>query len=212
MKIEQLLKLYFIMGSQDTTKDPVTVVEKAIEGGITCFQYREKGLHAKTGQDRIELGKTLRARCKQANIPFIVNDDVELALLLEADGIHVGQGDMALHKVQQRVPTDYIIGLSTSTAEEAIQAERDGADYIGVGPIYQTTSKVDALHPIGEKGLQVIRKAVPTMPIVAISGLNETNAHHVLRAGANGISLISAISKAEDIVAQTRLLLGCVQD
>lgn len=211
MYIKDVLQLYFIMGSQNTTKDPIEVVRQAIEGGITCFQYREKGLHAKSGEQRIALGEKLRSLCTDANIPFIVNDDIELALVLEADGIHVGQGDTPLNVVRKSVPNHFIIGMSTSTPEEAIRAEQDGADYIGVGPIYETTSKADALRAIGEEGLQAVRQAVPNMPIVAISGINETNAGHVIDAGANGISLISAISQADDVIATTSSLLKRVQ-
>src|SRR5690625_2551217 len=165
-----MLKLYFIMGSQNTKSDPVDILKAAIAGGITCFQYREKGEHAKVGLDRINLGLNLRKLCRENNIPFIVNDDVELAIKLDADGIHVGQDDIAIDELRKIVPSHYMIGLSTSTIEESLEAERLNVDYIGVGPVYKTTTKDDALQPIGLKGLQKIRKET-TIPIVAIGGI-----------------------------------------
>lgn len=207
MNIKQALQLYFIMGSQNTSANPVIVLEQAIEGGITCFQYREKGSGSKTGEERLQLGQSLRDLCKVNNIPFIVNDDIELGLVLDADGIHIGQDDIPVKEVKKLIPSHMIVGISTSTIEESTQAMNDGADYIGVGPIYATQSKEDAIAPIHESGLQHIREALPSMPIVAISGIDESNARRVIEAGADGISLISAISQAEDVVKTTKELL-----
>lgn len=198
MKVQRdIFQLYFIMGSQNTKKNPVDILEQAIKGGITCFQFREKGNDAKKGLDRINLGLNLRKLCRENNIPFIVNDDVELAIKLDADGIHVGQDDIAIDELRKIVPSHYMIGLSTSTIEESLEAERLNVDYIGVGPVYKTTTKDDALQPIGLKGLQKIRKET-TIPIVAIGGINETNAQAVVKHGADGIALISAISQAKN--------------
>ncbi len=206
MDIKQAIHLYFIMGSQNTQSDPITVVKQAIEGGITCFQYREKGTGSKTGEERVQLAQTLRDICKDNNIPFIVNDDVELGLIVEADGFHIGQGDVPLKEVKRKIPPHMVVGVSTSTVEESMQAMEDGADYIGVGPIYRTDSKEDAIAPIHLTGLKEIKEAVPSMPIVAISGINEANARKVMEAGADGISLISAISQADDVVQTTKNL------
>lgn len=211
MDIKQALQLYFIMGSQNTSADPVTVLKEAIEGGITCFQYREKGAGSKTGIQREQLGRKLRDICKVYGIPFIVNDDIELGLMLDADGFHIGQDDLPVQEVKKQIPSHMIVGVSTSTIEESVQAEKDGADYIGVGPIYSTESKADAIDPIHLRGLQNIREAVPTFPIVAISGINETNARKIIHAGADGISLISAISQADDVVTTTKQLLKQVK-
>jgi len=192
-----MLKLYFIMGSQNTKSDPVDILKAAIAGGITCFQYREKGEHAKVGLDRMNLGLNLRKICREHNIPFIVNDDIELAIKLDADGIHVGQDDIAIDQLRKLIPTHYIIGLSTSTVEESLIAEQLNVNYIGVGPVYETATKSDALEPIGLNGLQDIREKT-TIPIVGIGGINENNAKLVIEHGADGVALISAISRAEN--------------
>ncbi|HLR15776.1 MAG TPA: thiamine phosphate synthase [Bacillota bacterium] len=210
MNLHQALRLYFIMGSQNTKADPETVLKQAIQGGITCFQYREKGSGAKTGEDRFHLGEKLRELCATNEVPFIVNDDIELARALDADGIHIGQGDLPMKEARKKIPSHMIIGLSTSTVEESIQAEKDGADYIGVGPIFATNSKEDALQPIHIQGLKEIREAVPSMPIVVIGGMNASNAKEAMDAGANGVSLISAISQATDVTEATSRLRSIV--
>lgn len=211
MNISEALRLYFIMGSQNTSMDPEDVLTDAIRGGITCFQYREKGSGARVGEALFQLGETLRNICAVNNIPFIVNDDIELALALEADGIHIGQGDIPVKEAREKIPSHMIIGLSTSTVEEAIQAEKVGADYIGVGPIFTTTSKEDAIQPIHIQGLKNIRKEVPSMPIVVIGGMNASNAKEAMDAGANGVSLISAISQATDVPGATSHLRKIIQ-
>lgn len=201
----KFLQLYFIMGSNNTDKDPVDILKKAIEGGITCFQFREKGSSGKTGTEKLTLGQQLRGLCKQHHIPFVVNDDVQLAIELEADGIHIGQDDAPIEEVRKKVPKHCFIGISISTVEESLEAERLGADYIGVGPIYQTKTKADALKPIGVSGLQAI-KSKTSIPMVAISGINKDNAEPVYEHGADGIAVISAISQAEDPFIATRQL------
>src|SRR5699024_9251712 len=125
----ELLQLYFIMGSNNTSKDPVQVLKKAIEGGVTCFQFREKGPGAKTGTDKFALGQQFRDVCREHQIPFVVNDDVDLAVKLEADGIHIGQDDASIEDVREKVPHNCFIGVSASTIEESFEAEKRGADY-----------------------------------------------------------------------------------
>lgn len=191
------LQLYFIMGSNNTNKDPVLVLEQAIKGGITCFQFREKGSTAKTGLDKRSLGRRLKDLCRQHDIPFVVNDDVDLAIELEADGVHIGQEDTPIEEVRNSIPSRCFIGLSTSTIEESIEAEKRGADYIGVGPMYSTKSKVDALAPIGVSGLQNIKHQI-SIPMVAIGGITKNTAEHLYAHGADGIAVISAISQASD--------------
>lgn len=201
----ELLQLYFIMGSNNTSKDPVQVLKKAIEGGVTCFQFREKGPGAKTGTDKFALGQQFRDVCREHQIPFVVNDDVDLAVKLEADGIHIGQDDASIEDVREKVPHNCFIGVSASTIEESFEAEKRGADYVGVGPIYKTTTKADALEPIGVSGLQSIRDAT-SIPIVAISGISEATAGSVFEYGADGIAVISAISQAQDPLAAAQAL------
>ncbi|WP_373284327.1 thiamine phosphate synthase [Virgibacillus oceani] len=191
------LQLYFIMGSNNTAANPVHVLQDAINGGITVFQFREKGISAKTGAEKFDLGIQLRSVCRENNIPFIVNDDTDLAVAFKADGIHIGQKDESIKDIKKRIPKHLCAGVSVSTVEEAILAEKQGADYIGVGPIFKTKTKEDALTPIGMHGLGTIIEKV-TIPIVAIGGINNKNARQIIQAGADGIAVISAISKVQN--------------
>lgn len=201
------LRLYFIMGSTNTTADLAYVLQEAIDGGITIFQYREKGFIAKNGLEKYQLGVTLRTICHQNNIPFVVNDDIDLAVKLQADGVHVGQTDESIVKVRERMPAYMSIGVSVSTVEEAIVAEKQGADYLGVGPIYRTSTKADALEPIGVNRVLEIGANV-AIPMVAIGGINSKNAGEIRKAGATGICVISAISHAENCKEATRELIA----
>ncbi|WP_099157644.1 thiamine phosphate synthase [Virgibacillus ndiopensis] len=191
------LQLYFIMGSNNTEKNLVQVLQQAINGGITLFQFREKGLAAKTDGEKRDLGLKLRDVCKENNIPFIVNDDTDLAIALKADGVHIGQNDESILEVKKRIPEHFCVGVSVSTVEEAILAENQGADYLGVGPIFATTTKKDALDPIGTQGLRAIKEKV-TIPIVAIGGISNKNAREIMKAGAAGIAVISAICQVKN--------------
>lgn len=205
------LRLYFIMGSINTNQDPAHVLQRAIDGGITVFQYREKGSNALTGTAKLELGMTLRHVCQKNNIPFVVNDDINLAIKLHADGVHIGQQDDSILKVRENLPARMSIGVSVSTVEEAHIAEKQGADYLGVGPIFGTSTKADAREPIGIERVREIA-AITSPPLVAIGGIKKENAREIMNAGATGISVVSAISQAEncagsaeELAAVTRL-------
>ncbi|KGP70854.1 thiamine phosphate synthase [Pontibacillus yanchengensis] len=204
-KIKDMLTLYFIMGSQDCRYDPTFTLQEAIRGGITCFQFREKGEGALTGKAKEELARSLQKVCRNNNIPFIVNDDLELASLLQADGIHVGQEDTPIDTVVDNFVGNYI-GLSVHTKEEAKMASIEQIDYIGVGPIFSTSTKKDAKQPSGIETIQSIRDADISIPMVGIGGIGEKNAESVIRAGANGVSLISAISKSDDPYKATQMI------
>ena len=198
--MKEELELYFIMGSQNCPdKDPEDILEHALEAGITMFQFREKGEGARVGEAKRQLAERLQARCRAHRIPFIVNDDVDLAIAIGADGVHVGQTDEAKQVEKERCPEHIINGVSAQNAEEAKKAIRDGAHYIGVGPIAATRTKIDAKFPIGLTGLREIRKQVGDFPIVAIGGINQKNAEAVRQAGADGISFISVLTKAANI-------------
>jgi thiamine-phosphate pyrophosphorylase len=197
-EIEEFLQLYFIMGSANCKKDPVYVLKQAIEGGITLFQFREKGVGSLKGIEKVRLAEKLHKVCKDASIPFIINDDVELAVELDADGIHVGQEDLATNLVREKA-ADMILGVSTHTIGEAEKAIEDGADYLGLGPIYPTISKDDAKAVSGLTIIENFRKNGITIPIVGIGGITAANARDVIQAGANGVSLISAIAAADDV-------------
>lgn len=189
------LSLYFIMGSQNCKPlSPLDVLKQAIEGGITCFQFREKdsGLSMR---ETFSLGRTLREECRKHQIPFIVNDRVDLALLLDADGVHVGQEDLPANEVRQLTGEHMWLGVSARTVDEAERAITSGADYLGVGPMFPTRSKRDAKKPLGPDGLRSLRQRLSTsIPIVAIGGIQATHVPEIISAGANGIAVISAIA------------------
>ncbi|MES5924901.1 MULTISPECIES: thiamine phosphate synthase [Bacillus cereus group] len=204
-EMSRLLPVYFIMGSNNCTKEPLQVLRDALEGGITIFQLREKGEGALTGEKRIDFAKELQALCKEYGVPFIVNDDVELALELDADGVHVGQDDEGITSVRKKMG-DKIIGVSTHTIEEARWAIENGADYLGVGPIFPTSTKKDTKAVQGTKGLKYFREQEIAIPIVGIGGITIENTASVIEAGADGVSVISAISLAESAYEGTKKL------
>ncbi|WP_100397917.1 thiamine phosphate synthase [Bacillus sp. FJAT-44742] len=189
------LKLYFIFGSQNTTQLPEQVVKEAIEGGITLFQYREKGEGSKAGAEKVELARKLQEICRQNGIPFIVNDDIDLAVQLNADGLHVGQEDIGA-KEARKMMGDKILGVSAYTIDEGLEAAEDGADYLGLGPIYATGSKDDAAEEAGPQVITLFRKMGIKTPIVGIGGIYEDNIDEVMKSGSDGISIISAIASA----------------
>lgn len=200
------LRLYLVMGSQDCPQyNPVEVLQAAIKGGITMFQFREKR-SALNMSETIKLGKTLRELCRAHQIPFIVNDRVDLAMILEADGVHLGQEDLPIPEVRALLPQSMTIGVSVRSIAEAQQAIQEGADYLGVGPIYATTSKPDAQAPIYPTALAQIRQAIGTFPIVGIGGITHGNKAAVYEAGADGIAVISAITRADSPEQSARRL------
>jgi len=198
-----LLRLYLVMGSNNCSNEPCDVLEKAIRGGVSFFQFREKGVGALTGNERVTLARNLQKVCKSYHIPFIVNDDVDLAELLDADGIHIGQDDADAVMVRERF-RGKIVGISTHNVEEARQAVCVGADYIGVGPMYYTNTKSDIESVRGPIVIKEIREAGITIPIVGIGGITKVRARSVIDAGSDGIAVISAISLSTDPEREAR--------
>jgi len=178
------------------------VVEAAIRGGATVVQLREKG-----ADDRFILaeGEKIRDVCLSLGATFIVNDRPDMALALGADGVHVGQSDMSLAEARRILGPDRIVGVSVNNTSEALAAEQGGADYLGASPIFDTPTKTDTRAALGLAGLAAIRAAV-RLPLVAIGGIDETNAAEVVRAGADGVAVVRAILAAADPgVAAARL-------
>lgn len=206
LTMRKQLRLYFVMGSVNCKHDPVFVLEQAIKGGITLFQYREKGSGALQDRARLELGMKLRERCRTHHIPFIVNDDIELALALDADGLHIGQEDGLASEARDKLGQHQLLGVSAHNMEEAKQAVEDGADYIGVGPIYPTSTKTDARQVQGTSIIASIREQLPQLPIVGIGGITRANGLAVLQSGADGLAVVSAISAASDPYVAAREL------
>lgn len=207
--MKQKLSLYFVMGSIDCTKDPLAVLDEAIKGGITMFQFREKGKGALTGIEKYRLAEKLLERCRMYNIPFIVNDDVDLALALQADGVHVGQEDEVAERVRDRIGDKYL-GVSVHNLNEVKKALAACADYVGLYPIFPTVSKEDAKQACGLTMIEHIRAHEKRVPLVAIGGITEQTAKQVIEAGADGIAVISAICRAEHIYEQTKRLYEIV--
>jgi len=183
------------------------VVRAAIAGGVTVVQYREKEA---TTRQMVEEAWELRELCREAGVPFIVNDRVDVALAVDADGVHVGQNDMPAPLARKLMGTDRILGVSVSTVAEAVGAQADGADYISASPVFSTPTKPDAPQATGVEGLRAIVRAVHR-PVVAIGGIKAQNAAQLIRAGAAGVAVISAIVAAEDVEAAARELRAIVK-
>lgn len=176
-------------------------VKEALEGGVTCVQLREKQL-----DDKSFLSEALEIRelCRAYGVPFIVNDNVDIAVRCKADGIHVGQRDMEAGDVRSIVSKDMIIGVSAQTVEQAVAAEKAGADYLGVGAVFSTSTKADACE-VTFQTLREICSAV-SIPVVAIGGINKKNILRLSGSGADGVAVVSAIFAAEDIESECKIL------
>ena len=165
------------------------IVGEAVSGGVTCVQLREKLCGTR---EFIDQARQLKSLLQPAGIPLIINDRIDVALAVGADGIHLGQQDMAIADARLLVGPGMLIGISAESLEDAIRAERQGADYIGISPVFATATKADAAHPLGLEGVRLIRQAVK-LPLVGIGGITEGNAGAVVAAGADGVAVVSAI-------------------
>ena len=176
-------------------------VECALKGGATCVQLREKEL-----DDEAFLNEAMEisALCRKYGVPFFINDNVEIAIKCRADGIHVGQEDMEASKVRERVGNDMMIGVSVHSVEEALEAVKNGADCLGVGAMFSTSTKTD-VNVMPKETLRDICAAVD-IPVVAIGGINKSNISQLAGTGVNGVALVSAIFAADDIESECRLL------
>ncbi|MBN8208269.1 thiamine phosphate synthase [Bacillus sp. NTK071] len=189
-------QLYVITGEEfHPTRDVVEVMEEAIQGGADIIQLRDK-----KNSKRIVLDKARRLRelTREYDISFIVNDHIDIALAVDADGIHLGQDDMPLNIAREIVGKDKIIGISTHRIEEARDAERGGADYIGAGPIFSTKSKSDVVDPVTTSYLKEVVSEI-SIPFVAIGGIKLHNVDEVVNAGANRICVISEVVGSADV-------------
>ncbi|MCG0275073.1 MAG: thiamine phosphate synthase [Thermosediminibacteraceae bacterium] len=169
-------------------RDFLEAVEEAIKAGITVLQLREKDI---SGREFYHLALQVRKLTKAYGIPLIINDRVDIALAVDADGVHVGQEDIPAKAVRKIMGPEKILGVSAKTVEEAIKAEQDGADYLGVGAVFPSPTKPSS-KAIGLEGLKEIKSKVK-IPVVAIGGITKDNAKEVLAAGADGLSCISAV-------------------
>ena len=176
-------------------------VESALKGGATCVQLREKELDDETFlKEAMELADL----CRRYDVPFFINDNVDIAIQCQADGIHVGQEDMQAAKVRQKVGEDMIIGVSVHSVEEALEAVKNGADCLGVGAVFSTSTKTD-VDVLPKEMLRDICAAVD-IPVVAIGGISKTNIKELAGTGVDGVALVSAIFAAEDIEDECKVL------
>lgn len=189
-------------------KDLCRGVEKALEGGVTLVQLREKRLNHKSFLD---LAIKVKSLTDKYSVPLIINDNIAIAKEINACGVHIGQDDESLTMARKILSNDKIIGVSVSNEKEAIKAINDGADYLGIGTVFFTSTKKDIKKPIGLAGLEKIAKNV-TIPSVAIGGINQQNAMDVMSCGVNGVAVISAILASDDIKKSSSQLLEIIKE
>lgn len=199
---ESMLRLYAVtdrswLGSQTLSEQ----VEQALLGGATCVQLREKELNPAAF---LAEAKELKALCARYGVPLIINDNVELALEADADGVHVGQGDMDARDVRRLMGADKILGVTAKTVEQAKRAQQAGADYLGSGAVFGSTTKLNA-KPMTKELLKSICESV-TIPVVAIGGIHRGNIASLAGTGIRGAAVVSGIFAAADIVEECRFL------
>lgn len=201
---KDILRLYLI-ASSSSFEHPLEDLETAFETGVTCFQLREKGAEKKSGDDLFKFAEDVKKLCRKYNVTFIVNDNIELAEKVGADGIHIGQGDTSPQNLPEYF-NDKIIGLSVGNLAELGASDLGNVSYLGVGPVYSTLSKDDAGAAIGLSGLKEVADET-VLPVVAIGGITTANYKECLENGADGVSVISAITKSSNIKQSVTTLL-----
>lgn len=183
------------------------IVREGIDGGVTVVQLREKNARTRHFLDQALRFKRVTS---ESGIPLIINDRLDIAMACEAEGVHLGQEDMSCRLARRIAGKDMIIGVSVSTLDEALAAETEGADYLGVGPLFATLTKADALAPTGLDILSEIRRAV-YIPLVGIGGITPGNVGSVIRSGADGAAVVSAVVSHPDPESAARQLLSAIR-
>lgn len=173
-------------------------IEQAIQGGVTIVQLREKDLDE---QDFIEVAKKIKTLCLKYQIPFIINDNLNVALAVDSDGIHIGQDDLPVSLVREKIGSDKILGVSVHNLDEALKAKEQGADYLGVGAMFSTATKSDATDVSNQELLNITTNV--DLPVVAIGGINQSNCLQLKGTKIDGIAVVSAIMAADDIKVAT---------
>lgn len=192
----------------DQESNPVELARMALEGGAGMIQLRRKSA---SGRELFEWALRIQALCRKYRALFIVNDRVDIAMATHADGVHLGQQDMPVASARALLGPETLIGVSVSSAEEAKKAAGEGADYLGVGHIFPTSSKHKPMPPIGTAAIRPIMEAAG-LPLIAIGGIEAANAAEVIRAKASGVAVISAVSASDDPVAATRELVKRIKE
>ena len=189
------LSLYLVTDRQLALgRDITNIVASAVRGGVTCVQLREKRCSTR---EFVEQARAVQAMLDQleTKIPLIINDRLDVALAVGADGVHLGQTDMCLSDARRIAGANMIIGISAESVDDALLAQRQGADYVGISPVFSTPTKTDTAAPLGLEGIRNIRSAV-SLPLVGIGGIQKDNAASVLQAGTDGVAVVSAIVSA----------------
>jgi len=193
-QIKNQIKLYLVTDEAACRgRDFFWVIEEAVKGGVTMVQLREKTLGTRAF---IERGKRLKDLLRNYNVPLIINDRVDVALAIDADGVHVGQSDMHYLTLKDMLPANKIVGISAEKQEDVWEADQWDISYLAVSPLFSTPSKTDTESPWGMDGLKWVRNN-SRHPLVVIGGLNESNGREAIKNGADGIAVISAICSAE---------------
>jgi len=206
--MKNALKLYLVTDRSLSLGRPLEeIVSKAIAGGVTMVQLREKEMP--TGEF-VELARGLKRLLQPHGVPLIINDRVDIALAVDADGVHIGQSDMAYADARKLVGKDKIVGLSVETLKEVELANQLDVDYIGISPVFATPTKTDTAAPFGIDGLREAVK-LSLHPTVAIGGMNKTTAQAVMETGCDGIAVVSAISSAIDPAAAAAELIALLE-
>lgn len=202
MKIDYTL--YLVTDSQLAQgRSLVEEVIKAVKGGVTVVQLREKKLNSRAFY---QLGMTLKKELSSLNIPLIINDRLDIALAVEADGLHIGQEDVPLKAARSILGGEKIIGFSAGNINEAVRGQREGADYLGLGPIFPTATKEDAASPTGCQLIADVKRLC-NLPLVAIGGINADNLNSIKVGGADGAAVVSALMGASDIETAARKMV-----
>jgi thiamine-phosphate pyrophosphorylase len=200
--------LYLVLDPDLTAGRPLTqVAREALEGGVTMMQLRYKGNKTR---EFLELAHQIRQICLSFRVPLIVNDRLDVALAVDAEGAHVGQEDLPAREARRILGRHRILGVSATCLREAEEAEEIGASYVGLGTIFSTSSKADACRPLGVEAIGEVSQAL-RIPVVAIGGINLQNAEEVIRKGAAGVAVISAILHARDSKEAARQLKAAIQ-
>lgn len=200
-------RLYAITGEEfHPGRELLDVMEEAIAGGVDILQLRDK---TSGKEELLRKAKALRELTRRHGVTFIVNDHLDVALEADADGVHLGQGDLPLGEARKRMGNK-IIGISTHAIEEALRAERDGADYIGVGPVFPTKTKADVVAPVTVSYVSEVARRI-RIPFVAIGGIKLHNADEVLRAGATRICAVSEIVGSPDVTGTCRAFIRKIE-
>lgn len=201
------IDFYLVTDSELSKKGTLSDVKAAIEAGCKIVQYREK---AKSTKAMVCEASEIKEICGDKAI-FLVNDRIDVALAVDADGVHIGQDDMPIKIARKLIGPDKLIGLSASSLEEAIEAEKAGADYVGLGPIFDTSTKKDAGKGIGSAKIKEVKAAIK-IPIVAIGGINRENCESVIQNGADSLVAISSVVCSDDVKKETEIFIDLINN